>query len=402
MTEDQRKQVLEGLADYRDAVTDEERGKHAVNLKKWVTAWDTAPDPESAWNAAVERAASLPDGEAVVCLEKAACPQPLPPETWKQVEPPPRQWLIPGLIPAGRLCSLYGVGGSGKSLLSLQLAAGLMDGSPPLAVDPGIGSANRDKLRGDWPVMRPGGNPRRVLMLTWEDERDEVLRRWRMAHHAGAIKQAYPDPDRLALVDMRKIGGPLWGPQEGLHVSTAATWTPTGKRFLASLEGYGLAIIDPIAAAYASSEIDRPLVRAFCSALDGEAERAGCAVLLIGHQPKTDSDYSGSTDWQAAVRGQLVLEVSKETAHTIPNPDNPQKPNAAKAYRLRNAKQSYAAAGDHLWLRREWQPPGDGKPARLAWFATTARKAAEAYEGRDVDPLEKKGNREYSNEELGL
>ena len=375
---------------------DEDTGAHLLNLAHRYIYGDPPPEPDSNEAALVTldgMAAALESGglqAAVEVLEKAGRPEALPAETWKQEDPPARPWLIPGLIPAGRLCSLYGVGGAGKSRLALQVAAGLMDGTAPLAADPDITGEAREALRGDWPVLQPCGDPRRVLLLTWEDERDEVLRRWRAAHHAGAITAQYPDPKLLSLVDMRKVGGPLWGPEEGQHVSTAATWTPAGKRFLESLHGHALAIVDPLAAAYASSEIDRSLVRAFCSALDGKAEAAACAVLLIGHQPKTDSDYSGSTDWQAAVRGQLVLEVSDETAHVLEGKPGKgrEKPAKARAYRIRNAKQSYAVAGNYLWLRREWQAPGGGEPARLAWFATTCKRACEAYESEDVQAVE--------------
>ena len=303
----------------------------------------------------------------------------LPSETWEATDPPRREWIIRDLLPAGRLAALYGAGGAGKSRLALQLAAAVMHGGPPLR--PAKAVTNPMTFMAERPVLQdlPMNQQGRVIWLTWEDEAAEVLRRWRMAHHAGAIAAPFPTPDKLTLVDMRKIGGPLWGPERGRYVSTAATWTDAGKEFLATLRGHKLAIIDPLAAAFASSEIDRALVRAFTSALDGEAEAAECAVLLIAHPSKAGGaaggdGYSGSTDWQASVRAFLSLDTG-----AVPGGDAKDK---KQAYRLRVPKQSYAPDGQPLWLVRHWQAPdaAHNTPAALAWFAAPAEVAADAFE----------------------
>lgn len=344
----------------------------------------SAPDAAGVAERLTELALGLTDDQAVALgrtvadeIERHAATDPLPGETWDAADPPPREWLIRDMLPAGRLAALYGTGGAGKSTLALQLSAAVMHGGAPLRTPPD--ASGSDDLAAAYPVLQPLPEERtgKTLWLTWEDERDEVLRRWRMAYHARAIDTPFPDPDRLTLVDMRKIGGPLWGPEQGRHVSTAATWTDAGARFLRTMDGHKLAIIDPLAAAFASSEIDRALVRAFTSALDGEAEAAGCSVLLIGHQPKTTADYSGSTDWQASVRGFLVLETSNETAHHAGD-------DKARAYRLRTPKQSYAPDGGHLWLVRRWRAPDRDAPAELAWFGARASEAAQAFEANDA------------------
>ncbi len=310
--------------------------------------------------------------------------EPLPAQTWTAQDPPPREWIVPGVLPAGRLASLYGAGAAGKSGLALQLCAAVMHGGAPLSAPPGASRDDADALANEHAMLRPlPGDAGRVLWLTWEDEVSEFIRRWRMAHHAGAVAAQYPDPARLTLVDMRKLGGPLWGPGEGLHVSTRAGWTAAGERFRRSLDGHRLAVVDPLAAAFASSEIDRSLVRAFTSAIDAAAEAAGCAVLLIAHPSQSGGvrgggGYSGSTDWQAAVRAMLRLEVDAGTGHCVGAKE------PAKAHRLTNAKQSYAADGGHLWLVRHFAQPaaedGGRAPAQLAWFGARAGRAAEAFE----------------------
>ncbi len=311
--------------------------------------------------------------------EQADSAGPLPYETWDPVDPPPREWVIPGKVPAGRLSAMYGTGAAGKTTIMIQIAAAVMDGGSPLRPLPGMTGA--DDLRASSPMLQPLGTTGSVLWLSWEDERDEFIRRWRMAYRAGAISVPFPDPERLSLVDMRKIGGPLWRPEGSGNIANVATWTEAGLRFLRSLEDHRLAIIDPLAAAYASSEIDRPLVRAFTSTIDGAGENEGCAVLMIAHPSeggaaKGGKGYSGSTDWQASVRAFLSLQTSDETAHQI----EADKPMKATAYCLKNQKQSYAPDGDTLWLVRHYREADGSRPAELAWFGARAGDAAKRYE----------------------
>ena len=52
------------------------------------------------------------------------------PGEWQGKEPPPRPWLVPGWIPREEVTLLYGVGGAGKSILSLQLMVSAALGLP--------------------------------------------------------------------------------------------------------------------------------------------------------------------------------------------------------------------------------------------------------------------------------
>ena len=54
--------------------------------------------------------------------------EPFPVEPADAADPEPRQWLIPGWLPRGRLASIYGRGAIGKSRLLLQIAHDLGEG----------------------------------------------------------------------------------------------------------------------------------------------------------------------------------------------------------------------------------------------------------------------------------
>ena len=402
------------LAEWPDAADDAERGRRIEGVRQRLKVLDAATAETSADHEAMTAAAAVvesdPAGAERMVRERfgAGPPEPLPGATWETKDPPPREWIIPDMLPAGRLAALYGSGGAGKSMLAMQLAAAVMHGGAPLRT-----RERDDALANEHAALRPLPEAARgkVLWLTWEDEVHEVVRRWRMAHHAGAVTAQFPDPGRLTLVDMRAIGGALWGGERGAHVSTAATWTAAGERFLRTLVGHRLAVVDPLAAAFASSEIDRALVRAFTAALDGEAERTGCAVLLVAHPSRAGEGRgghgdSGSTDWRASVRARLALETSDETAHVLPKGEAGKQPKAP-AYRLVTDKQSYAPDGGHLWLVRHYAKgcTDDGarnaKLDQLAWFAARAGDAATAFEtaaarrtgrmARDVESIEGSG-----------
>lgn len=333
-----------------------------------------------------------------VVVEDQSALGPFQGESWTVgADIPNRNWLIENMLPAGRLVSLYGEGAIGKSFLAMQVAAAIMHGGWPIALDPELDRQAASGALADIERAAPKQCPDpkgKVLWLTWEDETAEFRRRWRMAFQAGAIGRRAKeevigfdaDPELLTLVNMRRpgIGGPLWAPDNRAgsgHISSRATWTDAGKRFLESMEGHVLAVIDPLAAAFGSNENDRGLVRQFTAAADGHAETTGCTVLLIGHPPKSQDSggYSGSTDWRNSVRASWHLEKSDETGHVICDGNKAPK---AKAYRLTNDKASYTADSKHVWLRRYYKKGKSGKLGKLAWFATTAGKAAKAIDPR--------------------
>ena len=302
-------QIRDLAAQWRDAPADA-RGPIRKAIEGGLREPDSGPAPDPLGEALAALDPADPDPAAT--LRAALAPQPfdLEPADASDAPPPRREWLLPGWLPRGRLAAVYGRGEAGKSRLMLQMAHAVVHGGPVLTWDPDVTSANADAVRGDVPEAAGRG---RVLIVTWEDEVDEMRRRWRMAHAAAAVEYERI-PAEISILDMRRHGaGPLWAPNaEGSgHVSTRGEWTPAGRRFLAMLPSYDLAVLDPLASAYACSEIDRALVRAFAARLDSQAEAAGCAVMLSAHPSRTGeregSAEAGSTDWRNAVRSRWVL-----------------------------------------------------------------------------------------------
>ena len=334
---------------------DEGEGVHMLSHAERCIWGDPPPDPDSnrAALATLDRmAAALPDVEAAAAVLVNAAQAdrdrkggPVTARTDWTDEPSPRQWLVDGWLPAGRVALLSGQGGAGKSRLALQLALALVEG------------------RNDWLPGGPdlvGNGP--AVVATWEDEPDEVARRVRGM--TGSPDRLAALQDKLRVLDFAGKGAFWQPPADGSrHTSTLGELTPAGEwtRTYCETHKARLLVLDPLAAAYACNENDRGLVRAFMASWDGWSRASGCAVLIVSHPPKSEADYSGSTDWHAAARAVWKLGA----ADTGLGKGNEQAP----APRLECLKTSYGTPNRPCWL--------SGWPA---WEAVDAQQAAMDYE----------------------
>jgi len=198
--------------------------------------------------------------------------------------PPPREWIVDQWIPRGVLTSFFSRGGAGKSTLSQQLAICVADQKDFLGLPTTQGT---------------------VLGYFCEDESNELLRRGLQifSHYSCDIqhtaKRLWIDSrvgkaNILATYDKNRIISPTQV-FENLYNEC------TSKR-------PDLVIIDNIAQTYSGGENVRAEVTEFCNLLSKLALDCNCAVLLIGHTAKAmESEYSGSSAWDAAVRSRLHL-----------------------------------------------------------------------------------------------
>ena len=201
---------------------------------------------------------------------------------WQDRPIPERRFLADQWVPVGCVTSLYGPGGIGKSLLAQQLATACAVG-------------------GRW--IGTGVEKTRVLGIFSEDDDEELLRR------QAKINYAYG-------VDMRDLGNLQIQGRVGaenmlcMFEHEAFRATPLYLRLCQAINDLrpGLVIIDNIAQVYGGDENKRAQATSFINSLAGIARKYDCAVLLLGHPGKaTESQYSGSTGWDAAVRSRLML-----------------------------------------------------------------------------------------------
>ena len=202
----------------------------------------------------------------------------------------PRDWLVSNWLATRAVTLLTGKGGQGKSSVALQLAGDVATGGAACA------AIENSPFHVD-----EGAEPATALFVSWEDDQDEIDRRCKMLE--------IEDNGNVHFVEA--LGrGPLWAPMgASLHTSTHGGWTDLAEWLFTEVAShrYRLLVLDPLASIYGCNENDRALVREFMSALHLQAATLQCAIMVIAHPPKSDSAYSGSTDWHAAARTVLTL-----------------------------------------------------------------------------------------------
>lgn len=213
---------------------------------------------------------------------------------------PPREWLAPDLIPAGTVTLLSGDGGTGKSLVALQLAAACA-------------------LGGKWlgRVVTAG----QALFVSAEDDEAELHRRlWDVVQAEGA---ELADLDQLTLRSLAGEDALLAAVDARSGVLRRSDLFRELDAFLAELRPVVL-VLDTLADLFPGNENDRAQARQFVGLLRGLAMRHNCAVVLLSHPSlsgmQSGAGTSGSTGWSNSVRSRLylhrVLQGDEE-----PNPD---------------------------------------------------------------------------------
>lgn len=196
-----------------------------------------------------------------------------------------REWLVHGLIPQKTVTLFGGDGGTGKSLLALQLAVAVATG-------------------GGW--IGKGVSDGRVIYMSAEDDDDELHRR--LDDILRAERRAYDDLSGLTL---RSLAGEdaLLAVDSQMALMQTELFKELDRR--AADEAPTLIVIDTLADVYPANENDRAKVRQFIGILRGLALKRGCAVLLLGHPSLTGlssgTGASGSTAWNNSVRSRLYL-----------------------------------------------------------------------------------------------
>lgn len=236
---------------------------------------------------------------------------------------PTRQWHVPGFLPAGTVTTLGGDGGTGKSLIALQLAVATALGK-------------------DWlgQTIKPG----LALFISAEDDRDEIHRR--IADIVGAEGVRLNSLKNLTLRSLAGKDALLAVPmptQSELLTETALFQTM--EQWIATHRP-ALVVLDTLADLFGGNEINRSHARQFIGMLRGLALRNGTTVLLLAHPSLTGiasgSGSSGSTAWNNSVRSRVYLRRLKSNGSIETDPD---------ARELEVMKANYGKSGKVLSLR---------------------------------------------------
>lgn len=266
----------------------------------------------------------------------------LNPADWQGKPIPPREWIVPNIIPAGTVSLLTGDGAAGKSTLGLQLGAARALGR-------------------DWLGTMP--TPGRSLYLSAEDDEDEMHRRLEpICSHYGVSFAALSDFRLVDLVGQSAVLGDV--ARNGIIHATQLF-----DAVVAAIERISpsLVIVDALADVFAGEENHRASARQFIGLLKQPARRHRCAFLALAHPSLTGmasgTGTSGSTAWSNSVRSRLYFEPAKASDGSEPDP-------ALRTLSLR--KTNYGPPGWSVTVR--WQ---DGAYVVQGGASTLDRLAAE-------------------------
>jgi RecA-family ATPase len=196
----------------------------------------------------------------------------------------PQPWIVKDMIPAAQVSILGGDGGTGKSILALQLSVAVA-------------------LTGEWLGMTTARG--KVLYVAAEDETKEQRRRLAAM---GVDVLALEDLTIAQLADQDAVMAAATKKGDLIEA------TPLFKR----LEAYvartrpALVILDNLADIFGGDEIKKIHVRAFISLWRGMALRWGPAVVILQHPSvygmTSGTGTSGNVAWSNSVRSRLLLE----------------------------------------------------------------------------------------------
>ncbi len=186
------------------------------------------------------------------------------PSTWEGLPIPEREWHAETLIPHRTVTLLSGDGGTGKSLLTLQLAVATALGSLWIGRKVAAG---------------------RALFLTAEDEMEEVHRR--LAGICAAEGARLADLGNLRVKSLADNEDAVLAAPTGK--AGLIKGTPLWSRLVASCEEFRprLLVLDNAADLFAGGENDRAQVRQFIAMLRRLAIRLDMTVLLLSHPSLT-------------------------------------------------------------------------------------------------------------------
>ncbi len=237
--------------------------------------------------------------------------------------PPEREWLVEGMMPYRSITLLSGDGGTGKTLLALQLAVAVASG-------------------GYWigRTVKSGS----VLFVSAEDDKDELHRRI-----FDVCSQ-----QNVSLLDLPIRVSPLVGvdailaaPEGKLNILKT---TALFRGLEAKIREFQpeLVVLDTLADLFGGDENQRSQARQFVGLLRGFCSRHQTTILVLAHPSlggmARGDGTSGSTAWNNSVRSRLYFKRVKSEVGAEDDPD---------VRVLKVEKANYGPVGEEIRLR--WQ-----------------------------------------------
>lgn len=211
---------------------------------------------------------------------------------------PDRKWIVEDMIPDRQVTLFTGDGGTGKSLIAMQLATAVA-------------------LRGNRPLQTWLGRPvinGSALYFGAEDEQDEMHRRLE-----GIVAAERCSFNALSQLRICSLAGEdaLLAVEGAAHAPLTAS--PLYNKIERELKKFSpkVVVLDTLADMYPANENDRAKVRQFVGMLKSLAITYDCAVVLLAHPSKSGMESgrgdSGSTAWNGSVRSRLYLTHEKDS-----------------------------------------------------------------------------------------
>ena len=259
---------------------------------------------------------------------------------------PAREWLVNGLIPANTVTLLSGDGGTGKSLLALQLAISV-------AIGPDLPWLDRKIEQG--PAFYIGA----------EDDKEEMHRRMNDITFGQMINMS--DLDHLHLSSLSGKDALLTFVEPRTNVLHPS---PLWERIVSSIQAHQpkLVVLDTLADFYPGNENDRAQARQFIGQLRKVCVEQRTTIVLLSHPSLSGmaagTGTSGNTAWNNSVRSRLYMTRVKEDGF---EPD--------KAVRkLTVMKSNYGETGAEITMRwNDWKFEAEAEHVGLDKVAAEAK-----------------------------
>ncbi|ABK43750.1 plasmid and phage DNA primase / plasmid and phage replicative helicase [Magnetococcus marinus MC-1] len=205
--------------------------------------------------------------------------------------PPPREWLVEGVLPLGVPGMVAAIGGAGKSMLLLDLCikvAQIHTGNP----------IPTEALGG--PLVPIEGT---AVMLTAEDDQDEIHRRLNLL--VGDL----PDPRRLIVIPLPNAGGAMPLVAMGREGPVLTDAYEEMRQELLEIPDLRLVVIDPLQS-FAGGDVnsDPAAGSMFFAGLGRIAAETGATTLVAHHFKKVGSKpIHSASEAREAIRGTTAL-----------------------------------------------------------------------------------------------